>query len=354
MKVSLVIPTYEPNFEYSNKSQNLWKFYENNFRSWLHPKGVSSPVEMRLLIVDYKSSVDFRKLLRQFAAQNTEINLLLGDHRLPSTKALNVGLRETVGADLCAYVASDCAAVDSNWLHFVDAEFRANPSASMIFTTCSVGGCEISDQVQMQPIDKPAKILSAAELPVPNVVFFRADLMKKFGHQIGDVLINDLGFSLFWMAEAIDTHRVLSYRVFVDHDHFVECGRHKRIVLKNTFSQDHSSMRNIARSLFIPRGYLPKPWPRLSLRDVLYEALQPIKHRSSVPALAIYGYRFSRILVGRFLKTLGFQFVRQQIVTIGYLNYIFQRYFFTKKLNEFRSNSIGSRVLIIKKLFFTN
>lgn len=354
MRVSLVIPTFEPKFEISDESQTLWKFYKKNFKSWLQPKGVCDPVKLRLLIVDYRSSADFRQLLRQFADQNAEIDLLLGDHTLSSTKALNVGLQETVDADLCAYVASDSAAVDSNWLKLVDAEFRANPSTSVIFTTCSVGGCEISDQVQMQAIDKPAKILSAIELPVPNVVFFRADLMKKFGHQIGDVLVNDLGFSLYWMAEAIDTQRALSYRVFVDHDHFVERGRHKRIVLKNTFSEDFRSVRKISRSLFIPRGYFPKPWPPLSLSHIVYQTLQPIEKKTSVPALAIYGYRFFRILTGRLLKTLGIHFVRQQVLTIGCFNYMFQQYFFNKKLNKFRSNSIGNRVLLVKRLFFTN
>ena len=44
------------------------------------------------------------------------------------------------------------------------------------------------------------------------------------------------------MAEAIDTQRALSYQVFVDHDHFIEHGRHKRIVLKNTFSEDFRSV----------------------------------------------------------------------------------------------------------------
>ena len=139
LRFSLVIQKFEPKFEINDESQTLWKFYKKNFKSWLQPKGVCDPVELRLLIVDYQSSADFRQLLQQFADQNAEIDLLLGDHTLSSTKALNVGLQETVDADLCAYVASDSAAVDSNWLKLVDAEFRANPSASVIFTTCSVG-----------------------------------------------------------------------------------------------------------------------------------------------------------------------------------------------------------------------
>ena len=299
LKVSLVIPTYEPNFENNHKSQILWKFYEKNFRSWLHPKGVSSRLEIRLLIVDYKSSVDFQRLLRQFAARNNEIDLLLGDRKLSSTQALN----QVWNCDADSVLTSHRIAQPSIMIGWSLSMLNlSKPHCFSDFYNLFDWGLRNFDQLQTRAIDKPGKNFISRGITCSECCFFSSWFNKKFEHQIGDVLVNDLGFSLFWMAEAIDTHRLLSYRVFVDHDHFVDRGRHNRIVLKNTFSQDHSSMRNIARSLFIPRGYFPKPWPGLSLSNIFHETLQPIKDRSSVPALAIYGYRFSRILAGRFWK----------------------------------------------------
>ena len=44
-------------------------------------------------------------------------------------------------------------------------------------------------------IDKPAKILSIEEQPIPNVVIIKSNLLKAYDYKIGNTTTKDLGYS---------------------------------------------------------------------------------------------------------------------------------------------------------------
>ena len=104
MEVSLVIPTFEPKFEISDRSQTLWKFIKK-FQILAAAKRSVRSVELRLLIVDCRSSADLDNY-----SGNSPIKMLkliccwvTIRFRWQSLKCRVA--RETVDADLCAYVS---------------------------------------------------------------------------------------------------------------------------------------------------------------------------------------------------------------------------------------------------------
>ena len=234
MRVVIVIPTFEPNYRRNDGNTALLDFYDTNFNSWLNSKDCSSGIDLRLVISDHKSSNDFRAFLRKFAKKNSRVSLIEGDNVETSVVAFNIGLKETDDADFYVY-ASDTAADDS-WIDLMIDELGLM-RVPQLFSARALQS-DLCDQTQIKPLNKKANTLQLWEQPNPNVVFFRHIIIAKFGYKIGDKIHNDLGVSLTWMSRAIGMNRLLSYRLFVHHDHFTEKGRYERILLPSVASED--------------------------------------------------------------------------------------------------------------------
>ena len=153
MRVVIVIPTFEPNYRRNDGNTALLDFYDTNFNSWLNSKDCSSGIDLRLVISDHKSSNDFRAFLRKFAKKNSRVSLIEGDNVETSVVAFNIGLKETDDADFYVY-ASDTAAFDDSWIDLMIDEFETHARASIIFSTCAVGGSDLCDQTQIKPLNK--------------------------------------------------------------------------------------------------------------------------------------------------------------------------------------------------------
>ena len=352
MRVVVIIPTFEPNYRRGDKNTALLNFYETNFKSWLCKENSPSNVDLRLIISDHKSSNDFRDFLRNFADKNSRVSILEGDSTETSVVAFNIGLKHIVDADFYVYAASDTAAYDGSWINLMVDEFEMNASASIIFSTCSVGGSDLCDQTQIKPLDRKARTLQIWDQPNPNVVFFRHTIIAKFGYKIGDKIHNDLGVSLTWMSRAIGMDRILSYRLFVHHDHFTEKGRYERVLLSSVASEDSQTARYISRYLHIPRPRLPYPWPKFSPGRICENMKRPIRVETKVPKTIFYLLRFVRLLYSQFIKASGLHYFFSQVNYYGFYNIFFQKRSFEKKLFIFDAKTEEERIDLVKHLFF--
>ena len=177
MKINIVIPTFEPSYKEEKKSQKLKEFYLQNFQSWIDLAKENKNYLISLIFSDFKSSDDFLNyILKPTVEKNKSVIAILGEQKLSSTDALNIGLSFDKKADIYIYAASDTK-IHKGWLQKLNLELSENQYSTIFFTTSLIGSSKTVDQVQECYIDKPAKILAIEEQPIPNVVIIRSSLL---------------------------------------------------------------------------------------------------------------------------------------------------------------------------------
>jgi len=352
MKICVVIPTFEPNFRAVKGGLGLAEFYIENIQGWLSTELSFPFTELVVVISDFASSEDFRKILRRLNRQHPKLSVLFGDRVLGSAEALNRGLSVHQDADVYVYAASDTKPALSDWSAVLIKELNENPLTSIIYTTCHIGGSKTCDQVQTRPIDKSAKVLMLEEQPIPNVVFFLRSIIVEYEFAIGYILPYDLGISLTWMALSIDTTRILSYRLFFHHDHFVEHGRHVRSYDSDNVKAGHQVRRAASNHIHLAEGYLPKPWPRPSVDTLKLVFTLPPSKAQNIPFALLVTLRLLKYLYSQIISVSGAKYFTQQIKIFGMRNYLFQRQSSKAKILAFIELKKSDRIILVRNLFF--
>lgn len=358
LRIQLVIPTFEPNYVDVNSDGQLLEFYRKNILSWLDYEQVLDSCEVRICLSDYRSSDEFRVFLQSLANSHEEIDVQFGRWRTSSVNALNLGLAANTNADIYAYVASDVKAASTSWVIDLVRELKENPMASIIFTTASVGASQTCDQVQKGKICRRAKKLSDIEQPIANAVFFTRNVLKPYDFRVGNKLSADLAVSLVWMAKSIESIRVMSYRLFVHHDHFINHGRFDRgsvnqAVAKNLSRRDRAAWRSSSDVFLLNQGYLPSRWhvPKVG-------QFWPRFTEKTRPKGVVFLPVFLRALCLTVIKEIslvtGYWYVRTQIRNLGFFNYIFQKRRSKLRTRAFLALPTQDRVNAVKTYFFEN
>jgi len=356
IRIQLVIPTFEPNYADANSDSQLLEFYRENILSWLDYEQLLDPCTVRICLSDCRSSDDFRVFLQSLARSHEEIDVQFGHRRTTSVNALNFGLMANTNADIYAYVASDVKAASTSWVIDLARELKENPKASIIFTTSLVGASQTCDQVQKGKVSKKAKILSDSEQPIANAVFLTKHILEPYDFRIGNKLSTDLAVSLVWMAKSIDSIRVMSYRLFVHHDHFTRHGRFDRgsinaTTSKNLLARDRVAWRSISKVFLLNQGYFPSRWHTPNINQFWPRFTERTRPKG-VMFLPIFLRALCLTMIKELLLVTGYWHARDQIRNVGFFNYIFQKRRSKLRTRAFLNLPMQDRVNAVKTYFF--
>ena len=358
MKINIIIPTYEPSYKEVKGSQKLKEFYLKNFQSWIDLSKENSSDLIKVIFSDFKSSKDFLNyIIKPIVEKNKSVIAIFGEQKLSSTDALNIGLSFDKKADIYIYAASDTK-IHKGWLRNLNLELSENQHSTILFTTSLIGSSEAVDQVQKSYINKPAKILSIEEQPIPNVVILRSSLLKAYDYKIGNTTTQDLGFSLTWLALSLGSLRCLSYRLFIEHDFFTSKGRHDRSGEDSYGSKftkkNYQKIRNVSKYIHLFEGYAPPSFKKFNFISSIKKTAK-LKKRSN---LIIRINIFLVFLIPTIIKDIYYStilpFHFSMISKLGFFNYIFQRKSAERKIGRFIILNQEKRINLCKKIFFHN
>lgn len=358
MKINIIIPTFEPSYKEEKESRKLKEFYLKNFQSWIDLANGNRDYFIRVIFSDFKSSDDFLKfIIKPIVQKNKSATAICGEQKLSSTDALNIGLSFDKKADIYIYAASDTK-VDKGWLRKLDLELSENQYSTIFFTTSLIGSSGTCDQVQECYIDKPAKILSIEEQPIPNVVIIRSYLLKAYDYKIGNTTTEDLGYSLTWLALSLGSMRCLSYRLFTEHDFFTQKGRHNRSGKDGYGSRfkkkNYQQLRKVAKYIHLYEGYSPPSFKKFNLIRSIKRTTK-LKQRSTlIIRISIFLVFVIPIIIQDIYYSSIISFHISMISRLGFLNYVFQRKSAERKIGRFIMLNQEKRINLCKKILFIN
>jgi len=358
MKINIIIPTFEPSYKEEKKSSKLKEFYLKNFQSWIDLAKENSNYLIKVIFSDFKSSDDFLKyIIKPIVKKNKSLIAICGEQKLSSTDALNIGLSFDKNADIYIYAASDTK-VDNGWLRKLILELSENQHSTILFTTSLIGSSELCDQVQECYINKPAKILSIEEEPIPNVVIIRSSLLKAYDYKIGNTTTEDLGYSLTWLSLSLGSKRCLSYRLFIEHDFFTQKGRHNRSG-KDSYGckfkkKNYQQMRNVAKYIHLYQGYAPHSFKTFNLIASIKRTVKLKRRSNLIIRIPVFLVFLIPIIIQDIYYSSILPFHFSMISKLGFFNYIFQRKSAERKIGRFIMLNQEKRINLCKKIFFHN
>ena len=259
MRVSVIVPTFEPSF---SPNAALTDFYQSNFDSWLQPDG---SFETTLLLSDFRSNEAFKGFLRDYAAsRGGRVCFLNGQKSLSSFQAFNIALRVRP-YDIAVWAASDTQVRDRQWLSFLAADFE-DPSVLASVPTATEDGAAVLPQTQPGPVNRPSIEIRAPRFFQLVSAAFSSRLLEPFGHRLCDrfhAMGNDKG--VMWQVLARDGKAMLNFRCNVVHQRFHDAGRHDwnqddgRVELRRI---ECSAAKAVAGILPMPGGWRrhSMPW----------------------------------------------------------------------------------------------
>ena len=356
MKINIVIPTFEPSYKEEKKSQKLKEFYLQNFQSWIDLAKENKNYLISLIFSDFKSSDDFLNyILKPTVEKNKSVIAILGEQKLSSTDALNIGLSFDKKADIYIYAASDTK-IHKGWLQKLNLELSENQYSTIFFTTSLIGSSKTVDQVQECYIDKPAKILAIEEQPIPNVVIIRSSLLKAYDFRIGNTTTEDLGYSLTWLTLSLGSKRCLSYRLFIEHDFFTQKGRHNRSGEDGYGSKfkkkNYQQLRNVSKYLHLYEGYAPPAFKKFNLISSIKKTRKLKQKSNLILRITIFFIFFIPTIIHDIYYSTAIPFHISMISKLGFFNYIFQRKSSERKIGRFMMLNQEKRIDLCKKIFF--
>jgi hypothetical protein len=334
LRVSIVLPTFEPGF---SGDPALAEFYRRNFDSWLDPLGGH---DWSMVISDFRSAPAFKRVLRDYAtSRGPRVVLFDGEDPLSSFQAFNVALRRR-DWDVAVWAASDTRPRDRRWLSQLMADF-ADPEVLAVVPTVTMDGAAVLPQTQPRPIDRESEPIRPPRAFQLVTAAFHRRLLAPFGNRLADrftAMGNDKG--VMWQVIAAGGQARLNYRCNILHERFHGGGRHRWNDDPGRSDRrrvEQAAAKAVARFLPLPGGWFRHaPAWRRALAEGWRDG-------------GWYGLARSAWIRWHYIQ------IRYALVMIrqnrAHMSYIAENVAFGRRLREFRALDRESRIRLVEALF---